>query len=67
MILRLRPRRQDGNVIEVTLFPDYEFTAVASAIDEAVATNKPFAVLNRQGTELTFDPRRLDAVALVGG
>jgi hypothetical protein len=66
VILRLRPRRQDGSVVEVTLFPDYEFTDVANAIDEAISRNRPFAVLNRAGTELTFDPRRLDAVALVG-
>jgi hypothetical protein len=52
--------------VEVTLFPDYEFTDVANAIDEAISRNRPFAVLNRAGTELTFDPRRLDAVALVG-
>lgn len=65
MILRLRDRKQQTSVIEVTLFPDYEFTAVAMAIDEALTRNRPFAVLNRAGTELTFDPRRLDAVALV--
>lgn len=65
MILRIRPRRQDGSVIEVQLFPDYEFHDVAQAIDDAVTSERPFAVLNRQGTELTFDPKRLDAVALV--
>ena len=66
MILRLRPRNQHGNIVEITLFPDYEFQLVSSAIDEAITSNTPFSVLNRVGTELTFDPRRLDAVALVG-
>lgn len=65
MILRLRQNREEAHVIEIALFPDYEFTEVAHALDTAITSNTPFAVLNRVGTELTFDPRRLEAVALV--
>ena len=65
MMLRIRPRKQHSSLVEVVLFEDYCFNDLALAIDEAVSSDRPFAVLNRVGTEMIFDPRRLDAVALV--
>lgn len=66
MMLRVRPKRRRHTLIEVMLFPDYEFVDVVQTIDAAVADDVPFSVLNRQGTELTFDPRKLDAISVLG-
>lgn len=64
-MLRMRPRKQPSSLVEVVLCEDYEFKDLALAIDEAISSDRPFAVINRVGTEMVFDPRRLDAVALV--